>query len=501
VAEASSTAVDEISESSVRFAEPIIPGFYPDPSVCRVGDDYFLAASSFEYFPGVPIFRSRDLHHWEQIGHALTRRTQFRLRGGGASRGIYAPTLRHHDGLFWLITTNVNDYTGGQVLVTATDPAGPWSEPVFIPGAVGIDPDLTWDDDGTCYLTWNALDFADGGRGIRQAPLDAVSGDLLEGDYPVWQGTGLQAPEGAHMYRIGQYWYQMLAEGGTERGHSVTIARGSSPRGPFEPCPWNPVFTHRSTSHPVQNVGHADLVPTPDGRWAAVYLGARPSGSTPGYHVNGRETFLAGVDWIDGWPVFDEARYAPSRVPTAFVDRFGGAWLDLRWVTPDSDLDAVTRFAGGIRTLLPRTDGLPALCTRVRDRRWTAEAEFGSGGVLTVWLDDRHWYGIRHADGTIRADMRIGDLQTTVAVVEVGPAPAVLRIRSVDPSTAPLPLGHGGPDDIVLSAVVGAQELVLARLDGRYLSTEVASGFTGRMLGLGAANGPSAIREFRYSPA
>jgi beta-xylosidase len=300
---------------------PVVPGFYPDPTVCRVGSDYYLAHSSFEYFPGAPLFHSRDLLTWTQVGNILDRRSQFRRDDVRPSTGIYGSTLRHHDELFWFVTTNVSDFASGQLLVHTADPAGHWSDPVLVPEAIGIDPDLCWDEHGQCYLTWNALDFSGGSQGIRQAPIDLATGRLTRPHYAVWQGSGQAAAEGPHLYRIGDLWYLLLAEGGTERGPCVTVARGSHPWGPFVGCPWNPVLTHRSTIHPVQNVGHADLVEAPAGGWAAVYLGVRPRGSTPGFHVLGRETFLAGVAWVDGWPVFDEGRFDVSAANTLFFRR------------------------------------------------------------------------------------------------------------------------------------------------------------------------------------
>src|SRR6478735_5604408 len=214
------TAVEQVRQvASPAAITPVIPGFHPDPTICRVGFDYFLATSSFEYFPGAPIFHSRDLVTWTQIGNILTRRSQFRAGTSGPSTGIYGSTLRHRDGHFWFVTTNVSDFESGQLIVHATDPAGPWSDPVFVPEAIGIDPDLCWDDDGACYLTWHVLDFTVGGQGIRQAPIDLATGELLEPAYPVWQGSGMPMAEGPHLYHIGDSWYMMLAEGGTERGH------------------------------------------------------------------------------------------------------------------------------------------------------------------------------------------------------------------------------------------------------------------------------------------
>jgi beta-xylosidase len=284
---------------------PILPGFYPDPSICRVGDVYFLAASSFEYFPGVPVFRSTDLVSWEQVGNALDRPSQLTVYRGleAGSAGIFAPTLRHHDGRFWLVTTNAVDRADGHLIVHTTDPTAGWSEPVFTKGAGGpggIDPDLAWDEDGTCHLTWAHA------HRITQVAIDPLIGEVLSEPTVVWDGTGLAYCEAPHLYRRNGWWHLVVAEGGTDRGHAVSVARSRSISGPFESHPANPVFSHRSTDHAVQSTGHADLVELPDGRWAAVYLAVRPRGSSPRFHVNGRETFLAGVEWVDDWPVFVE---------------------------------------------------------------------------------------------------------------------------------------------------------------------------------------------------
>lgn len=480
---------------------PIVPGFFPDPTICRVGDDYYLAHSSFEYFPGAPLFHSRDLTSWTQIGNILTRRSQFRAGTSGPSTGIYGSTLRHRDGRFWFITTNVSDFDAGQVLVSAMDPTGPWSEPVFIPQAIGIDPDLSWDEDGTCYLTWHVLDFTVGGQGIRQAPIDLGTGRLLEPEYPVWQGSGMPIAEGPHLYRIGEHWYLMLAEGGTERGHSVTIARGPSPRGPFESCPWNPVFTHRSSDHPVQNVGHADLVEGPDGEWAAVYLGARPRGSTPGFHVLGRETFLSGVEFVDGWPVFNERRYVIPTPSTGFLDDFTAERLDPRWVVADGEPDTILDIASGDGARF-RTWGTPSsfLCTRVRDFVWTADAEIEHAGSIGLRLDDRHWCGLIAENGGARAVVQVGDFRSTLANVDLSGRRSTLRISAVAPKGKPLPFGYAGPDDVVLSVGEGRDFTEVARFDGRYFSTEVAAGFTGRMLTLGSPSSEGRVLSFRYAP-
>ncbi|HEU5130339.1 MAG TPA: family 43 glycosylhydrolase [Glycomyces sp.] len=482
--------------------QPVVPGFYPDPTICRVGEDYYLAHSSFEYFPGAPIFHSRNLVSWTQIGNILDRREQFRRGDGRPSGGIYGSTLRHHDGRFWFVTTNVGDAGSGQTIVTAEDPAGEWSEPVFVREAVGIDPDLCWDEDGECYLTWKGTVWNGEGDGIFQARLDTATGRFKGEAYPVWQGMGLAASEAPHLYRVDGRWYLLLAEGGTERGHTVTVARGDAPQGPFEPCPDNPVFSHRSTAKPVQNTGHADLVRTPEGDWAAVYLAVRPGGFTPQFHVLGRETFLAGVDWVDGWPVFDEARFSVPRPQTAFADDFSSPELDLRWVVPGGEPEAVAapHPAGGLE-LRPAPDGGPGLlCARVRDLAWSAEAEFDGSGRLRLLIDDRHWYEVVFEDGRVRAEARVGDLGHELGA-EACPGPtAVLRIEAVAPETEGVSPTSIGPDEVVLSFGGGDGRRELGRLDGRYLSTEVATGFTGRVLALGSAGEGSRVRRAVYEP-
>ena len=296
------------------------------------------------------------------------------------------------------------------MIVHADDPAGPWSEPVFVPEAIGIDPDLCWDDDGACYLTWHVLDFTVGGQGIRQAPIDLETGRLLEPHYPVWQGSGMPMAEGPHLYRIGDYWYIMLAEGGTERGHCVTVAEGTSPRGPFESCPWNPVFTHRSSSHPVQNVGHADLVADADGDGRRSTSVRARAGSTPGFHVLGRETFLAGVDWVDGWPVFDEDRFDIPAPDTAFDGRLLSGGSSIRGgSSPAVSPHAIVEHARRRRTPLRVVGSARRSALRARPRLRLGGGRGGRGcRHLGLRLDDRHWCGVVVDAGTPgdRADRR-----------------------------------------------------------------------------------------------
>lgn len=480
--------------------EPILPGFYPDPSICRVGEDYFLVTSSFEYFPGVPIFHSRDLLHWEQLGHVLDRPSQLRLKGRATapSSGVYAPTIRHHGGRFWMITTNLEEFDQGQLLVTATDPRGPWSEPIRFPDLVGIDPDLAWDDDGTCYLTYCAW----GAEGISQAVVDPTTGAVLREPQTIWTGTGMSHPEGPHLYRHEGWWYLLIAEGGTHTGHSVSVARSVSPSGPFVSNPANPILSHRSTPHDVQATGHADFIQLPDGSWAAVHLGIRQRGGFPRFHVNGREAFLTGVGWRDGWPVIEPDRFDVPRAQTGFDDRGSGDRLVPRWISPAVDPATFARpTVAGIELAPSRGPGEPEgdriLATRVRDEFWIAIAEVVGDVSFAVRLDPEHWIAAERSGEEISVRMVVGPLDQVLARA-TAPAGAALALRA-GPNNGDR-RRMLGPDLISVGYSIDGEFTPLATVDGRYLSTEVAGGFTGRVLGLEALNHSAVIRHLRYEP-
>lgn len=483
---------------------PVIPGFFPDPSICRVGDTYYLATSSFEYLPGVPLLQSTDLVTWTHIGNALTRPEQIAEHDGTGSSGIFAPTLRHHHGRFWLIGTNVNDLTHGMghFLVSAADPAGPWSDPIQIREAIGIDPDIAWDDEGTAHVTW--CSFNPEQRGILSAPVDTESGALLAPARQLWGGVGLASPEGPHLYHHDGWWYLLLAEGGTERGHAVTIARAKTIEGPYEPAPSNPILSHRSLAHPVQNTGHADLVELADGSWAAVHLGVRPRGQTPGFHVNGRETFLVGVDWVDGWPRIDEERFTVPPADRSFRDNFDGHALNPRWVGAGRFPSSFTRRGkdGGLLLSAEDEKGHALLCARVVDDVWSATAQFSAAhgtGRFVLRVDDRHWFGLSYDGSTVEAILTVGPITHTVDrwTVAAGDTPK-LRISATPPQLLPYGVSLE-PDLIQLAASDSTGEHIFGNFDGRYLSTEVAGGFTGRVFGVEAITGRIYLRTVTYA--
>lgn len=287
----------QLQSHTIRYANPILPGFYPDPSIVKAEEFFYLICSSFEYFPGVPIFRSRDLIHWEQIGNVLDRVSQLNLTDQKSSDGIFAPALRYHEGKFYMITTDVRGI--GNFYVTATNPAGPWSDPIRIPYG-GIDPSLFFDEDGKVYVT--AQQGADYNSHAIQYEINIETGEALTEPQVVWYGDGGPWTEGPHLYKINGMYYMMSASGGTAKEHREIIGRSNNPYGPFERYP-EPILTHRNLDHPIQYLGHADLVEDHQGDWWAVFLGVRLT--EDGYSVLGRETFLAPVIWNDGWPHID----------------------------------------------------------------------------------------------------------------------------------------------------------------------------------------------------
>ncbi|HAH22196.1 MAG TPA: glycoside hydrolase 43 family protein [Prolixibacteraceae bacterium] len=299
--------------ASAQVRNPILPGFYPDPSICRVGKDYYLVNSSFSYFPGVPIFHSTDLIHWKQIGHVLNRASQLNLTNQGISEGIYAPAIRFNKGTFYLITTLIGG--GGNLIVTATNPAGPWSDPIWLPEINGIDPSFFFDKNEKAYIINNGpapdnKPLYDGHRAIYLQEFNlktmkltgprkvVVNGGTDLSKKPIWI-------EGPHLYQKGGAYYLMAAEGGTGEDHSEVIFKSDSIFGPYESFSGNPILTQRdlpaNRPSPITCSGHADLVQTSKGDWVAVFLACQPYAGN--FYNTGRQTFMLPVDWSGDWPV------------------------------------------------------------------------------------------------------------------------------------------------------------------------------------------------------
>ncbi|MBN1130912.1 MAG: family 43 glycosylhydrolase [Chitinispirillaceae bacterium] len=282
--------------AQTTFKNPIITGMNPDPSICRAGNDYYLVTSTFEYFPGLPVYQSKDLVHWKMIGYALSRATNNPLIGCESSTGgQYAATIRYHNGTFYVTGTNYGGSgSQGMFYVTATNPAGPWSDAYWV-GSWNVDPSIMFENDSMYYLS------PDNNGSFLLGVMDPVSRRFIKPMIKIAEGLGGSSPEGPHMYKKGNYYYLMSAEGGTGNDHREVVQRSASPWGPYTASPINPVASHRtSPSHPFQAIGHADIVETPDGWWL-VCLGIRQKGGS--YHHLGRETFLAPLTWnADGWP-------------------------------------------------------------------------------------------------------------------------------------------------------------------------------------------------------
>ncbi|MGX7350735.1 hypothetical protein RU97_GL000551 [Enterococcus canis] len=297
----------------MKYENPILTGFYPDPSICLVKEDYYLVTSSFEYFPGIPIFHSKDLVNWQQVGHAITRKEQLQLSQKIPNAfGLYAPTIRYIAGRFYIICTNVSPDMpkSGNFLIWAEDPTGPWSDPIWL-DLPGIDPSLFLDDDGKVY-------YCGASEGIFACEIDLTNGHCSS-PKKIWNGTGAADPEGPHLYKKDNFYYLLIAEGGTGYGHMVTMARSKSIYGPYQSCPSNPVLTNRSLPNSIQAVGHADLFQDILGNWWAVCLGIRPLPFFPRKHLLGRETNLVPVEWYGDWPKFGNEGSLEQVVETSAI--------------------------------------------------------------------------------------------------------------------------------------------------------------------------------------
>ena len=507
------------------FRNPILPGFYPDPSVCRVGDDYFLVNSTFEFFPGLPIHHSRDLVHWRQIGHVLDRPEQLNLDGVRPSGGLYAPTIRHHEGTFYVINTMV-DGPGreGQegrsnFIVTAPDPAGPWSTPHWLDDAPGIDPSLLFDDDGRAWYVGNRHAFDghyDGHCEIWLQELDLEEMQLIGPRTVLWDGAvkGAVYAEGPHLYRIDGRYYLMIAEGGTGHDHAVTIARSETITGPYEVNPRNPILTHRhlGQGYPIVGTGHADLVQTQYGEWWLLALAMRPY---DGYFYNlGRETFMAPVRWEEGWPIvspgtgkIEESYLVPNlpehRWPAEPVtDHFETDTLDHRWNylrTPREPILSLSDRPGFLRLYLrPATVAERAnpgfLGRRQQHINFSAivSLEFTpanpseEAGLVLLQNDDYHFrfvLGQSSSGMTVRLIKRFRGSDTVIAEHALD--------RDEDANSDRLYLrveAQGQAYSFCVARRLGDWITIARQVDGRLLSTPVAGGFIGAYIGLYASS-------------
>jgi len=512
---------EENSAGDGEYQNPILTGFYPDPSIVRAGEnDYYIVNSSFAYFPGLPIFHSTDLVHWEQIGHVVDRPSQLDYEGLEISDGIYAPTIRHHDGTFYVISTMVGG--GGNFMMTASDPSGPWSDPVQLPFD-GIDPSMFFDDNGKVYITHNAPPPGepryDGHRALWIQEYDPeaqelvgpheviVNGGVDISEEPIW----IEAP---HIFKVDGKYYLIAAEGGTGPNHSEVVFRSDSVRGPYEPYDGNPILTQRhldpNRPNPVETAGHADFVRTSGGEWWSVFLATRNYGN--GLFNTGRETFLLPVDWTDdGWPVIlerdrtvpyvhnapDLSQSEPPSIPTSgnFTVRtdFEADSLAPYWNFIRVPKETWHELENGHLAIEPRSDsigglGQPSFVGR-RQQHTHATAttalqfvpeESGEKAGLAAFQNREYYYllSVTRNDGrpVVQLEKATGGDATVIASspIELSEnTPIRLRIEA-----------DAGDYDFSYAPSSGDWSKLKENADGIILSTQEAGGFVGALFGL-----------------
>jgi xylan 1,4-beta-xylosidase len=477
----------------MKYENPVIKGFYPDPSVCKVGDTYYLVCSSFQYFPGVPLFESKDLINWKQIGHCLTRKSQIQLEKINSSGGVFAPTIRHNNGRFYMTTTN--DTTHQNFYVWTENIYGEWSEPIFVAQG-GIDPSLYFEV-GKTYFMSNGTDD-NGIGGVVQCEVDIETGRKLTPSRSIWQGSGGRYLESPHMYKINGRYYLMAAEGGTEYGHMVTYARGNFPYGPFEAYPHNPVLTNRNLGgYEIQGVGHGDLIQDDNGNWWILHLGFRQSGQWSTYHHLGREVFLTPATFEeDGWftaglngttiksfdinNIHSSVVQSEKKCYTFENTEWDKDWCYLRHPHLENyQLEDNKILLKGTEITLNKADSPTFLGIRQRDFNANISCEVciqdGEAGI-TLYMDENHHYdlAIRKCDSgyEVIERLNIGDIKSVEKIIDLKNANNTSLII------------HASNYNYSFSAKVEGKEIHLGTAQTRYLSSEVAGGFTGVIIGL-----------------
>ncbi|WP_374470648.1 glycoside hydrolase family 43 protein [Phenylobacterium sp.] len=500
-----------------QFRNPVLTGFYPDPSLTRAGDAYYLATSTFAYFPGLPVFRSTDLVTWTQVGNAIDRPGQLDFTGLGLSRGVFAPDISFRDGTFYILNTCVD--CGGNYLLTAKDAAGPWSDPIWIREVDGIDPSFFFDEDGRTYLLNNGppegTPLYDGHRAIWMQAFDLnamrpvgprkvlVNGGVDISKKPVWI-------EGPHIYKVDGWYYLSCAEGGTSVDHSQVVLRSRDVWGPYQPYAGNPILTQRhlpaDRPDPITSAGHADLVQTPTGEWWATFLATRPY--TGDFYNTGRETFLLPVTWKDGWPVMLEGNAEIPKVlarpglppagaqrPDAVREEFDGRALGPEWMTLRTPRSVWHRLEGGALRLTARpvplgSLGQPSYFGR-RQQHLSASAATrvaftpardGDRAGLAALQSEGFFYllSVSREGGrpVVKLERRAGDKD---------PAHGVALASAPLPRSGPVELkitARGGRYDFAYAVEPGRYRTLLADADGTVLSTKTAGGFVGVTFGL-----------------
>ena len=498
-----------------EYINPILSGYAPDPSIVRVGSDYYLVNSSFAHWPGLPIYHSKDLVSWTQIGNAVDRLSQAQFSGIGVSRGLFAPDISYHEGTFYIVNTCVD--CGGNFVITAQNPAGPWSNPVWL-GFDGIDPSIFWNDDDKAYVLNNGPPDEkpryDGHRAIWIQALNAktlklegprqqiINGGVDISKRPVWI-------EGPHLLKKDGAYYLIAAEGGTADQHSEVVFRSRNVTGPFTPYAKNPILTQRdlpaAREHPVTSAGHAKLVQTQNGDWWAVFLGVRPY--APDRYNIGRETFLLPVTWKDGWPLILSqgqpvpfvakrpnlpAQPAPA-LPTSgdfkYTDELDGQKLSFAWIgirTPTAPFYALN---GGTLVLKPGAPlgdlkSTPAFIGRRQQHHiasittaltYMPDRDGDRSGLAAVASDEAYlFFGITREQG-----------QTSITLAAPGTTLASAPLRLTSNAPVYLKLSFNGGSGEAAYALTQDQWITLkSGFDATLLDTHRSGGFVGTVVGL-----------------
>lgn len=513
-------------EGDGGYYNPILPGWNSDPSICRAGDDYFMVTSSFSYYPGVPLFHSRDLVNWKQIGYVLNRPSQLPLNGQKVSAGIFAPAISYnpHNKTFYMITTNVG---WGNFFVKTKDPFGSWSEPIRLPDVKGIDPSFFFDDNGKAYIVNNDEPEGkaeyDGHRAIRVREFD-VNTDKTVGPEKVIINKGVHPEdkpiwiEGPHMYKINGKYFLMSAEGGTSDMHSEVIFRSDSPFGPFVPAKKNPILTQRDLNpnrpNPVTCAGHADLVQTPSGDWWAVFLACRPCDGK--FENLGRETFLLPVSWTDeGFPlILEQGKVVPMSGTVkgavrgknvtfgnfAYTDDFSEKILPLDWMSLRSPVDSICTTSAvpgylSMKCVATTTaqKAVPSfLCRRIQHHKFESSsrlvfnptADKERAGML-LFKDENHQYQLCVAKTQTGKAVELrktsdGGKDEILASYALASADKDIRLKITS---------DGLTFSFYYAVGNGDWKLLKNNVDAGYLSTRNAGGFTGTTIGLYATRG------------
>jgi len=507
-----------------QYSNPILQGFYPDPSIVRVGRDYYLVNSTFIWFPGIPVFHSRDLVNWTQIGNAIDRSSQLNFAKLNTWQGVYAPDITFHAGTFYIINTCVP--CGGNFVITAKNPAGPWSEPTWLP-IDGIDTSLFFDEDGSAWIINNGPPEEkpryEGHRAIWLQQFDTKQMKLI-GPRKVLIDSGVHPEEnpiwieGPHIFRKDGAYYLIAAEGGTAEGHSEVVFRSDKVTGPYVPFADNPILTQRDLKgSPITSTGHASFVKTPSGDWWSVFLGVRPYDDQN--FNTGRETFLMPVRWEQGWPrITDHGARVPwvarrpnlpagprAPVPTSgsftIRDEFNGSKLPPYWMMMRNPVGKWWRLAGGALHLDARGTALgdmgnPSLWARRQQHlnatvttrvRFSPPSDAAEAGLVAMQNDEYFYYlavGRDHGKRVVRLRRRAGGPDAMAgAVLASSPipnGPIELRINA-----------RGAAYDFGWSADGKSWHSLARNADGTLLSTKKSGGFVGAVFAL-YAHGASA---------